>query len=206
MGTIKEISEDATIVIKQVVFLQKWLSTSHARVTFVMLLLGICLIGIQYWYLNDLLAKAQKNRENKASKVVELVKANGYQFALDAVELCLEAKRDETNLQNWYCEQAINQYKNASTDWPQDRVNEVTEKFAYGAMKSDLSHYMRSLQVDRVSLAPASEEEKVLELLLTNTMVVLVVVVLFGIMLGTYLVLWILPNRQRTTPVARIET
>ncbi len=165
-------------------------------------LLGIVLLGGQYAYIDYLLTEAKKAGENRTREVTALGKELGYKVALDAITLCLESVKDNPKLRAWYCQQAVIQYKQASTNWPQERVREVTDRLAYAAMKNDVSHYLRSVELDRLIQSPGSREEEVLKLLLGKTAVALWMFFVVAVMVGAYLFLWILPNRKKGTPDA----
>jgi hypothetical protein len=80
--------------------------------------------------------------------------------------------------------------------WPQERVKEVIGKLAYGAMKNDISHYLRSLEIDRLIKLPKTSEEIYLNLLLSKIAFGFFMFLFIVILLIAYLLLWVLPNRN----------
>lgn len=202
MGILKETTEEVSVALDKVSALRAWASVSFARVLFVAAILGAVLVGGQYAYVNYLLTEARKAGENKAREITALGKEHGYKVALDAITACLESAKEKPTLNAWYCKQAVAQYRNASTNWPPERVKEVIDKHAYVAMKNDVSHYLRSVELDRLMNSPASREEEVLKLLLSKTAVALWLFVVFAVMIGAYLFFWIFPNRKRGAPDA----
>ncbi len=197
MGILKETVEEFSVAFDKVSALRVWASVSFARVLFVAALLGAALVGGQYAYMNYLLTEARKAGENRTREITALGKEHGYKVALDAITACLESEKDKPPLNIWYCKQAVIQYRNVSANWPPERVKEVIDKHAYVAMKNDVSHYLRSVELDRLTNSPASREEEVLKLLLSKTAVALWLFVVFAVMIGAYLFLWILPNRKQ---------
>lgn len=202
MGFFKEATEAATIALEKARVLHAWASVSFLRVMLVVFLLGISLLVAQYTYVNYLLAVAKKGTENRTLEFRALGIENGYKVVLDAITLCLDSAKDEPKLHAWYCEQAVAQYRQASTHWPQERVNEVIAKLAYGAMKNDVSNYLRNVELDRLIQSPASREEEVLTLLLNKTAVWLWIFIVLTGMLSAFLALWVLPNNKKFTPDA----
>ena len=173
MGLPKDIMEGVGIVLERAQALRTWASVSFLRVMVIILPLVICLVSAQYIYLNHLLTEAKKSSDQRMREATTLVKENGLKGALDTVMLCMDfPTKENPKLHEWYCEQAVMQYKQVSTQWPQERVNEVVTRLAYGAMKNDISHYLRTIELDNLMHSPASREEEVLTLLLNNTAIV----------------------------------
>jgi hypothetical protein len=140
-----------------------------------------------------------KKGEILTQQVTALGKELGYKVALDAITMCLDSAKDKPNLHAWYCKHAVMQYKQTSKNWPQERVNEVIDKLAYGAMKNDISHYLRSVELNRLIQSPATREEELLKLFLSKVAIGLWIFAVATIMVGVYLALWILPNRKKNT-------
>lgn len=199
---LKETTEEVSVALDKINALREWASVSFARVMLVVSVFGAVLVGGEYAYVNYLLTEAQKVGENRNREINSLGKEHGYKAALDAVAACLESAKEEPTLNAWYCKQSVVKYRNASTNWPQERVKEVIDKHAYLAMKNDISHYLRTVELDRLINIPRSREEDVLKLLLSKTVVVLWVFIVVAVIIGPYLFFWVLPNRRRGTPAA----
>jgi hypothetical protein len=203
MVILKETAEEVSVALDKVRALRAWASVSFARFLFVAALLGAVLVGGQYAYVNyHLLTEARKAGENRTREITALGKEDGYKVALDAITTCLESAKEKPTLNAWYCKQAVIQYRKASTNWLPERVKEVIDKHAYVAMKNDVSHHLRNVELDRLMNSPASREEEVLKLLLSNTAVAIWLFVVVVVMIGAYLFFWILPNRKRGAPDA----
>ena len=196
MGIFKEAIDGSTVALEKGRILRTWASASFVRVLFVIAVLGLVLLGAQFGYINYLLDISKKNSEIQRTELIATGKQNSYMSALDAVELCLDSAKDNPKLHKWYCDEAVDRYTQASTKWPQERVKEVIGKLAYGAMKNDISHYLRSLEIDRLVKLPETNEEKVLNLLLSKTAIIIFIFALIVILLLAYLALWVLPNRN----------
>ncbi len=196
MITVKEITEDVSIVFKKIGALRAWTSVSVARVLFVVVLFGSVLVGGYYVYLESLFAEAKKAGENRTREIAARGKELKYKYTLDAIAACIESEKGKVPLNAWYCEKAISEYRNASIDWPQERVKAVIDKHAYIAMKNDVSHYLRSAEFDRLLNSPMPREEEILKLLLSQTVTTLWSLVMAVAVSGLYLSLRTLPKRK----------
>lgn len=196
------ILEDASLAADKMRAIRAWASVSFPRTMLVVSLIGIALLGAQYGYVNSLLTEAKRSGENRSQEITLLGKENGYKVALDAITLCMDSVKDKPKLHTWYCMEAVRHYKQASTNWPHERVTEVIDRLAYGAMKNDVSHYIRSVDLDRAIHHPATKEEELLNLLLSKTVVGLWIFIVATIMFGVYLTLWVLPSRKSIAPDA----
>ena len=197
MGILKETADEVSVALDKVGAIRTWASVSFVRVLFVVAVLGSVLVGGEYAYLNYLLTEAGKAGENRNREITALGKEHGYKVALDAFTACLESAKEKPTLNAWYCKQAVIQYRNASANWPSERVKEVIDKQAYVAMKNDISHYLRTVELERLMNSPASREEEVLKLLLSKTALALWLFVVVAAMIGVYLFFWVFPNRKR---------
>lgn len=202
MGIFKEAAEETAVVLDKGRVLRAWASVSFARVIFVVSVLGLVLLVGQYTYFDFLLTDAKKARETRIREITTVGKELEYKVALDGITLCLESVRENRKLRAWYCEQAVILYRQASTNWPPERVREVIDRLAYAAMKNDVSHYLRSAELDRLIQSPGSREEELLKLLLGKTAVALWSFFLVAVMVGAFLFLWVLPNQKKGTPDA----
>lgn len=202
MGVIKETVEGAAVTIEKMRIIRAWASVSLARTILVMLLAGIALLAAQYAYVENLLTEAKKNGENRTREATELGKELQYKVALDSITMCQDSVKEKPELHGWYCKHAVMQYKQASANWPQDRVKEVIGRLAYGAMKNDVSHYLRSVELDRLLHGPRSKEEELLNLVLSKMVIGLWAFIVAFVLAGAYFALWILPNRKLGSPDA----
>jgi|GEM_PF-2621712 len=196
MGQFKDISEDVALILGKSRVIFAWASTSPIkRVSLVSAILGLIFL-VQYAYLNSLLKTVDTNTKRYTRELNLIDKELRYKSALDAVVLCIEAKKDEPLHSDWYCKYAVEKYIWASKGWPQDRVNDVTVKLAYGAMKLDLSNYIRTIELERLINTPPPEELELLKLLSSKTVVALWSVSFFILSLGMSFILWKLSSQR----------
>jgi len=206
VGNITETAEDLNFVLSKFRAIIAWASASPAkRIFFVSLVGSVVLIG-QYVYLNSLL---QSNRSSSDSHVQELTllsKEHRYKTALDSIVLCIEATKEKSAHSDWYCKDAVTRYQRASENWPQERVKEVSAKHAYGAMRIDVSYYIRSIELDRLLIRPPTKDKELLDLLLSKTAIALCSFLVVSLITGTAFLLWRtsarggLPGRGRIAP------
>jgi hypothetical protein len=202
MGTLKGIAEDVSVALDMGKALRAWLVVSFARFFFALTIFGAVLVGGQYAYMNYLLTEARKAGENKIIEITRLGKEQNYKVALDEITACIESANEKPTLKAWYCDQAVNGYRNASTNLPQERIKEVIDRHAYVAMRNDVSRYLRSVELERLINSSPSKEEEVLQLLLSKTVFAFWLFFLVAAMIGVCLFLWVFPNRNRAPPNA----
>lgn len=158
MGFLKSAMEGVALAREKGIALRTWASASLVRVICVIAMLGFVILGTFFGCINYLLAEAKKNSEIQRTELIATGKENSYKSALDTVQLCIDSAKDDPKLHKWYCDEAVDRYTQASIREPKERVNEVIGKLAYGAMKNDISHYLRSLEIDRLIKLPKTSE------------------------------------------------
>lgn len=195
---VKEILEKIAFAVARIEKLKAvllWFLSSSLRRLLAVLLICCIPLGMVL-YLHVMQKGSWEQTKVRLNDVEYLVKENGYKVALDALTLCIESRKDKLPLSKWYCEDATLKFRQHSLHWPAERVEELIQKSAYEAMRNDVSHYIRSIPVDRAIHAPDTKEEQFLKFVFDNTMfgiwVTLVVTLLMG---STYLLLWHLPRK-----------
>lgn len=180
--------------------IRKWAYISFARSILIASLIGMVLLGSQVLFMRTLFAEVTKKSEYLSHESATLVKELLYKSALDSIVLCMDSIKEKSSLRNWYCEEAVMKYKRVSEDGTpnQNRVKEVAEKLAYGAMKNDVSHYLRSIELERLHNSPASREEEILNFLLNKVVFTLWVFFAVFLTVGTYFMLRVLPIQKRS--------
>lgn len=196
MRIIKDSVEAAVISFKMMHAVRTWASTLP-KVLLVMLLLEIGLCCITFVYIDNLRTEIKYYEKFRAQEIATLDKALDYKAALDSITLCIDSSKEEPKLHVWYCKYAVIEYKKASITWSQARVSEVVDKLAYGSMVNDISHYLRSIERDRLLQSLGTPEERRLKSLLSITNITLWILALIFVIVGVYIFLWILPNRQK---------
>jgi hypothetical protein len=196
MGFLKSAMEGVAFAREKGIALRTWASASFVRVFCVIAILGFVLLGTFFGCINYLLTEAKKNSEIQRTELIATGKENSYKSALDTVQLCIDSTKDDPKLHKWYCDEAVDRYTQASILEPKERVNEVIGKLAYGAMKNDISRYLRSLEIDRLIKLPKTSEEIYLNLLLSNIAFGFFIFLFIVVLLLTYQALWVSPNRN----------
>jgi len=175
MGKITESAEDAKFIFDNFNKVIRWASETFLKRFLILLLLAISIVGAQYLYLNNLLEQTKKSSERHVLEVKLLTKENLYKTALDSINLCMSAQEKKLKNADWYCENAIYQYRDASKNWPPEGIKKVIDKLAYGAMKIDVSHYIRSIKFSRLVNTPPTKAQELLDLMLSKTMIIIVI-------------------------------
>ena len=196
--------EKTEVLIKAFRALQTWVSASGTRFVFFVLLLSFVIVVAQHQYLDYLSAEITKTRESRVREANILRKDLAYKVALDTVTLCLESEKRKEKLHTWYCQQAVFQYRQVSKTSPPERINEVIEKEAYAAMRSDISSYLRSTELDRFINSPASKEMELLDLLLSTKILIFWNVALLVIFVLVWWFLWHQPNHKKLKVQGRL--
>jgi len=204
MGTIKDFVEDLGFAFDKISTFIVWASFSFAKRMVTLLVVAMIILAGQYLYLNRLLKQAKMSSESRNQEIKYLVRENAYKATLDAITLCIDATKEESSLGDWYCREAVIKYKQASTTWPQDRVKEVSDNLAYGAMKNDVSHYIRNVELERLLHRPPIKENELLDLLLSKTGIGLWVTGALSFFAGIVFVLWrVSLRRVRTQKITK---
>jgi hypothetical protein len=195
MSLIKERMEDVRLVLSGAGKALQWASNARWKRLLLVFAVGVAFLLVQHAYLNSLLDEATKASDQAATERDLLTEEHGYRNALDAVQLCMEAEQAKSPHAKWYCSNAVREYEHASQSRLKSGARDIAARLAYGAMRIDLNRYIRSVEVKRLSLAPASNAQQQLDFLLRETVVtlwlLLVAVVLFSAAAGP----WILAAR-----------
>lgn len=189
MGVIKNMADDVSLAIQKLRVIFDWASVSMVRGMLAMSLIGLAFVGTQAVHTYKLLAEVGRNSESRIQEMAFLGKEIQYKVTLDAITLCLDSEKTEPKLHAWYCSEAIAQYKKTSTQGLPERVNELIEKLAYGAMKNDVSQHLRSVEFDRLIHSPATREEVELKWVLNKAVLCAWIFLAIFAMSGTYLAL-----------------
>lgn len=157
------------------------------------LLLGAAtVIGMQ-WLLSQQSSEGAHWRLELALKTRESI----LQLAADRISDCIKARGETKTQQQWYCEQAIIEYRKASEGFqPQQYVDDVVQRRAFLAMRSDVAHNIRSVDLQRWNWGRNEDAENQLRFVLSSKGVA-IWSGLTSLVLGlTAAVLW-LPQRRK---------
>lgn len=114
-------------------------------------LLVICMFCVTpilayYALFNYLLYQAQVE-ESDSKDVIELTTSiNIYRSVYEELKLCIASENEKHRLTDWYCNEAIDAYKNISNGWPPERRTALIDKKAYEGMLIDISYYTSALE------------------------------------------------------------
>jgi hypothetical protein len=88
-----------------------------------------------------------KNFESQQRKREFIATELQHLYAIDEINLCMDSIREKSKLKDWYCKQAADAYRLASTyESSLIRVHLLIRKQAYGDMKNDLANQLRFKQ------------------------------------------------------------
>lgn len=197
MTNLKEVEDNLSTAHRWARTLQDWVSTSFPKFALVLSLVGLILFAAEYIYLSYLLEKHDEQTQTQIENVNLISKKLEYQTAIGSVRSCLESAGGNPKLHTWYCSQAVQQYRNASENRPQARVEQVIDRRAYRGMREDLKGYVRGLELHRLSNTSPSGAAATLATLLSKTVVAAWLFFVLSVLTGSYLFLWVVPHRRR---------
>lgn len=191
MGVLKDSAEDLNFACGKIRAVVAWASTSSMKRLIILFLVSVVLIAFTGIYFYYLLEQVTNNSNTHAREVGFLQEELKYKVTLDSIDLCIESSKYADPLRASYCQDAVLKYKQASINWPQpERVKELCDKGAYGAMRNDVSHYIRYIELERLTFPPATKRFQLLDAMLSKTGVGLWLVLVFSILTFVAFVLW----------------
>ncbi|MFQ2718422.1 hypothetical protein ACK3YS_05630 [Aeromonas caviae] len=103
----------------------------------------ICSTPLVIYYFSSLYLLQQAEEETNAAKeYMELTtEVNILQSVSSELKLCATYKSDNKKLAEWYCDEALQSYKNVSDGWPPERRNNLIALDAYEGMIIDVNYY-----------------------------------------------------------------
>lgn len=173
--------EDAKLFIKYSKDTIGWASINAFRRISLLLLITSILCGGWYWYITDLASKAISDIEARMSQESSLSKSNLYKFSMDSIDLCINAIDKSTDLKDWYCERALQSYKNRLSIAVSEHEKEVIDKKAYGAMKADLADKERNIKYLDLISRKMTKEAQLLDVLLSSVAVAIFIFLVLSI-------------------------
>jgi hypothetical protein len=164
MSNLKDVSESISVVSSKFKLLAAWASTSRKRYILALLIIGIPILAVEGSLVFLLLPQYQKDSERHISRVDEKHRENDYDNALDAVNACISAKSPEPASVEWYCNNAIERYKQLHAVRLPSRVDDVVNRKAYLAMREDIKNDLRFIDLLRVENEPPTLSQKILQI------------------------------------------
>lgn len=149
MGQVKEAMDTLT----EGVGLAKTIALKAAkrpwsRVT-LMAAVGVLVMGSYCFYLTLLVGEFGKNTDDFFAEYLMQQQDTFDQRALDYIEICIDAQKNNDSNKDYYCQDATAFYKDAITDLPNNRVEENIRRAAYSAMKVELAAKLRASVMER---------------------------------------------------------
>ena len=181
MGQLSDKIEDGKILVKISKDTIDWASiNAFRRIGFLLLIVSV-IFGAWYCYLIDLSNKAASDLEIRTQQEANLFKSNLYKASIDSLDLCLNAVEKSTDLKDWYCERALQAYKNQLSKSELEMVKELIDKKAYGAMRADLLHKERSIKYTELINRKQTKEHQLLDKLLGSTSIAIFLTLIISI-------------------------
>lgn len=198
MGILKDAIEEADLVGKVANRITIKAAKRARTRLLLMATVGIVILGSYLGYLTHLLGEYQRISDEHNTKFGLLVAENQDKRTLDYIELCIEASKTADSNIDLYCTRALELYKMTFRDMP-DGTDENIHKSAYGAMKADVASKIRSMALERI-MGQTPEMDKVLNLLLSISGIVIAIVLAAAAMLSTMLWTWRIAQSQVIPP------
>lgn len=199
MGGVNDKFEDGKLLVKISKDTIDWASINAFRRIGFLLFIVTVIFGAWYWYLTDLSNKAASDIEIRTQQEVNLSKSNLYKASIDSVDLCLNALEKSTDLKDWYCERALQAYKNRLSKSELERVKELIDKKAYGAMRADLLHKERRIKYNELINRKQTKENQLLDKLLDSTSIAIFLTLIISIY--CFVVYWLYKRSPNTNNV-----
>ncbi|MOA31337.1 hypothetical protein D3C78_1524890 [compost metagenome] len=102
-------------------------------------------------YLTYLVSEYGKRAEEHIAKYDLLKSESRDQRTLDYLELCIDAAKSKDTNKEYYCQQAVDFYKDTFIEVPNNGVAENIKRSAYGAMKVEIATKLRAMALERVT-------------------------------------------------------
>ncbi len=202
MGEVNDKFEDGKLLVKISKDTIDWASINAFRRIGFLLFIVTVIFGAWYWYLTDLSNKAASDIEIRTQQEVNLSKSNLYKASIDSVDLCLNALEKSTDLKDWYCERALQAYKNRLSKSELERVKELIDKKAYGAMRADLLHKERRIKYNELINRKQTKENQLLDKLLDSTSIAIFLTLIISIY--CFVVYWLYKRSPNTNNACRV--
>lgn len=168
MGFLKEILEAAKVILDKARPIAEWASVSFWRSLSLVSVVLVCALGAVVIYSQGLLSIVEEDVDSRGQQMRFATEELQYKATLDSIELCINATKNKLDLRAWYCQHATMMFEQASQHWPRERAADIVAKHAYGAMKIDVQHYLRSVDLSRLTHMPPTREKRQLDFLVSK--------------------------------------
>ncbi|PKG57748.1 hypothetical protein [Shewanella sp. GutDb-MelDb] len=168
MGAVTEKEEDVKRIFEYSKMALDWASVNAYRRIGLLLLIASISFGGWYGYINNLSQKVTSEMQAGTSMSWNLSNSNLYKYAIDSVQLCLTAIDKSSDLEDWYCSQALLIFKNRLSKAEIKHESELIDRKAYGAMKVYLADKERQIKYNELVNMKPSNDRILLESLLSS--------------------------------------
>lgn len=149
MGRVKEVIETFT----ESAGLARTIASQAAKRPWsrVMLMasVGVLVMGSYCSYLTLLVSDYGKSTDDFFAEYLTQQQDNFDQRALDYIEICMDAQKNNDSNKDYYCLDATAFYKDAIEGLPNSRIEENIRRAAYSAMKVELAAKLRTSVMER---------------------------------------------------------
>ncbi len=185
MLSLKSLIEESAVAKRLLKPVFSWGRGSWFKRLLVLSLFGLIFVTGYYLLLQSLLSEVRKHDDQVSKERNRIVEASLYQATIGFAVLCLKPATIDKENASWYCEKALQLYKNNNKGTPPELRNEIVERKAYGAMVADMESQLRGIKLDRLDqTSPALDW---LDQILSKTgMFLTLSLALFGILALVY--------------------
>jgi len=183
--SLKAWTEESAVARRLLKPVFSWGRRSWYKRILVLTLFGLIFIAGYHILLQSLLSEVREHDAQISTERNWIVEESQYQSAIDFAELCLKPATIDKDNASWYCDKALQLYKNNNKGTPPKLRDEVIERRAYGAMVADMESQLRGIKLDRLDqTSPALDY---LDQILSRTgMAMTLLLALFGILTFVY--------------------
>lgn len=160
MGWLKDVTENITEFVNGFRLVAEKASTKAWSRVLLMATIGILVMGSYMYYLTSLVEDYGKNTDGYLAEYNVLQKENFAQRALDYINVCIEASKSSDNNKDYYCQNAVNLYKNAFEGQHNNNLEENVKRSAYGAMKVEMATQLRTASLERINQKAPRMDDK----------------------------------------------
>lgn len=160
MGWIKDVIENITEFVDGFRKLAEKASTNAWSRLLLMATIGSLVMGSYMYYLTYLVEDYGKNTDSYLAEYNVLQKENLAQRALDYINVCIDASKSSDDNKDYYCQNAVNLYKDAFEGLHNNNVEENLKRSAYGAMKVEMATQLRKASLERIDQKAPRMDEK----------------------------------------------
>lgn len=150
MGWIKDKIENVTEAVDAFAFIAKRAAQKPWSRVLLMAVVGILVMGGPLYYVNTLVEEYGKSTDEFLAENNRFDKENRAQRALDYINVCIEAGKGVDANKDYYCQSAIDAYKDVFYKDMNKNVEEKIKRSAYGAMKVEVATKVRMATLERI--------------------------------------------------------